>query len=307
MLPLIVTRIATESADIVSLELSDPNGEPLPSWQPGAHIDVQLITRQQRQYSLVGDPTDLRSYRIGVLREELSRGASMYVHTFLREGSTVHVRPPRNLFPVEPAEEYLLLAAGIGITPILSIAQSLRHRGARWAMHYAVRGDIHLPFRAEIANLGANVSIHSPDHNARLDLTSLLATARPGVAVYACGPARFIDAVESAMSHWPAGSLRLERFEPKPIEHRPNTTFTVRGARSGVVVEVPPEKSMLQALSEVDVAVTGSCLRGVCGSCAVRVVSGVVEHRDSLTSGDESTIIYPCVSRAVSPELVVDL
>jgi ferredoxin-NADP reductase len=307
MLPLIVTRIQNESAHIVSLELSDPTGAPLPPWEPGAHVDMELITRQQRQYSLTGDPTDLRSYRIGVLREELSRGASMYVHTYLREGSTVYVRPPRNLFPVEPAEQYLLLAAGIGITPILPMAQHLSHRGARWAMHYAVRGDIHLPFRTEIANLGAPVTIHSPDHEDRLDLDALLATVRPGVAVYACGPTRFIDSVESAMRHWPAGALRLERFEPKPIEHLPNTTFAVRGARSGVVVEVPPEKTMLQALTEVDVPVTGSCLRGVCGSCAVRVVSGVVEHRDSLTSGDEATIIYPCVSRAISPELVVDL
>jgi ferredoxin-NADP reductase len=307
MLPLTVSKIVNESTDIVSLELVNPTGEELPAWKPGAHLDVQLVTRQQRQYSLCGDPGDRSRYRIAVLREELSRGASMYIHTYLREGRTVWARPPRNLFPVLPADEYLLLAAGIGITPILPMAFQLRQGDVPWTMHFAVQDAAHLPFANEIAELGDKVTINSREHAGRLDLETLLAEPRTGLAVYSCGPARFTNAVESAMAHWPAGSLHLERFEPKPIVARPNEPFTVRAARSNVEVEVPVDMTMLKALETVGVDVPGSCLRGVCGSCAVRVIGGVPEHRDSLTTDPESMTIYPCVSRSLTPEIVLDL
>jgi len=307
MLPLVVKRITRQSNDIVSLELAAPDGTALPPWQPGAHIDVQLVTRQQRQYSLCGDPGDLGSYRVAVLREELSRGASMYIHSYLREGRTVHASAPRNLFPVLPAERYLLLAAGIGITPILPMANALAAAGADWSMNYAARGDAHLPFRDELGALGDRVTVNAPDRAGRLDLDALLAEPQPGLAVYSCGPARFTDAVEAAMEHWPSGSLHLERFEPKPVVARPNAPFTVRLARSGRTFEVPVEQTMLHALNARDVAVPGSCLRGVCGSCVVRVLDGEVEHRDSLTGGDETAVIYPCVSRALGDEITVDL
>jgi ferredoxin-NADP reductase len=307
LLPLTVARIVRESADIVSVELVDPSGTPLPAWEPGAHLDLQLVTRQQRQYSLCGDPADRHTYRIGVLREALSRGASMYIHDFLRVGSTVYARPPRNLFPLVPAPRYLLLAAGIGITPILPMAARLAGTGAAWEMNYAVRDEQHLPFRADIARLGDRVTVNSRERAGRLDLGKLLAPPRPGTAVYACGPGRFIDAVEAAMAQWPAGSLHLERFEPKPITPRPNAAFTVHCVRSDVTVEVPADRSMLQALTDHELPVTGSCLRGVCGSCAVRVVGGGVEHRDSLTTDDATTVMYPCVSRATTARLAVDL
>lgn len=307
MLPLVVKRITQQSTDIVSLELVAPDGSSLPPWQPGAHIDVQLVTRQQRQYSLCGDPADLGSYRVAVLREELSRGASMYIHSYLREGRTVHASAPRNLFPMLPAERYLLLAAGIGITPMLPMARALAASGADWSMNFAVRDEAHLPFGAEIDALGDRVTVNSRDRAGRLDLDGLLAEPRAGLAVYSCGPARFTDAVEAAMARWPSGSLHLERFEPKPVVARPNQPFTVRLARSGRTVEVPAEQTMLHALNARDVAVPGSCLRGICGSCVVRVVDGAIEHRDSLTSGDETGIIYPCVSRALGSEIAVDL
>jgi ferredoxin-NADP reductase len=307
MLSLRVAAIVRESADIVSVDLVDPAGGPLPAWEPGAHVDVQLVTRQQRQYSLCGDPADPGRYRIAVLREELSRGASMYIHDFLRVGSIVHARPPRNLFPLVAADRYVLLAAGIGITPILPMAARLERTGAHWTMNYAVRGDSHLPFRDELARLGGRVTINSRDRHGRLDLAASLAAPGPGTAVYACGPARFIDAVTAAMSSWPRGSLHLERFEPKVIAPRPNTAFTVHCVRSDVTVEVPADRSMLQALTDHELPVTGSCLRGICGSCAVRVVGGRAEHRDSLTTDDAATVMYPCVSRASTTRLAVDL
>jgi ferredoxin-NADP reductase len=305
--PLVVSRIVPESTDILSIELVHPAGEALPEWGPGAHLDVQLVTRHQRQYSLCGDPSDRYSYRIAVLREEFSRGASMYIHTYLREGRTVHAKPPRNLFPVLPADEYLLLAAGIGITPILPMAFELRQVDAAFSMHFAVQDAAHLPFKNEIAQLGDRVIINSREHAGRLDLDAVLADPRTGLAVYSCGPTRFTNAVESAMAHWPAGSLHLERFEPKPIVARPNEPFTVRAARSGIDVEVQADTTMLKALDAAGVAVPpSSCLRGVCGSCALRIIDGVPEHRDSLTTDPESSTIYPCVSRSLVPLLIVD-
>jgi ferredoxin-NADP reductase len=268
---------------------------------------VQLVTRHQRQYSLCGDPADRYSYRIAVLREEFSRGASMYIHTYLREGRVVHAKTPRNLFPVLPADAYLLLAAGIGITPILPMARELNRRGAAWTMNYSVRDVARLPFRSELEAFGDRVTISSPDHAGRLDLEQFLVEPRPGVSVYSCGPTRFIDAVESAMRDWPKGSLHLERFEPKPIVARQNEPFTVRAARSNIEVEVPAEWTMLQALDAAGIAPPGSCLRGVCGSCAVLVLDGTPEHRDSLTSDQGSTTMYPCVSRSLAMEIVIDL
>ncbi|MCJ1704312.1 MULTISPECIES: PDR/VanB family oxidoreductase [unclassified Rathayibacter] len=346
-IPLVVTAIVPEAEGVVALELADPAGGDLPEWEPGAHLDVQLITRQERQYSLCGDPADRRRYRIAVLREERSRGVSMYLHDFLRVGATVHVRPPRSLFPPASADEHLLLAAGIGITAILPLAQRLDRDGAPWSLHYAVRSAAHLPFRRELAALGDRVTVHTPapdspasnsadpnfaapvsaapdsaDPNTpapssaipaslrfrgRLDLPALLAEPRPGVAVQACGPARFLDAIAAAMSAWPAGSLHLERFEPKPVAARPNAPFTVHCARSAVSVEVGAGQSMLHALTSRDIPVTGSCLRGVCGSCAIPVLAGPVDHRDSLTTSPDSPVMYPCVSRAAASELTIDL
>jgi ferredoxin-NADP reductase len=305
LLPLVVTRIVAESADIVSIELAAPDGAPLPPWEAGAHIDLQLVTRQQRQYSLCGDPRDFSRYRIAVLREEYSRGASMYIHEYLRVGRTVHVGAPRNLFPVLPAREYLLLAAGIGITPILAIAHQLERAGADWSMNFAVGSAERIPFQDELAAFGVRVTVNSPDRAGRLDLAALLAEPRAGVAVYTCGPARFTDAVQEAMGEWPPGSLHLERFEPKKGVVRPNEPFTVRVDGTDTVVEVPAERSMLAALRSAGVPLVGSCLRGVCGSCAVRVVGGGAEHRDSLTTDESSTTMYPCVSRATTAEIVI--
>lgn len=307
MRAVVVTRMTPESADTVSVELADPVGSPLPPWEPGAHIDVQLVTRQQRQYSLCGDPSDRTSYTVAVLREEFSRGASMYVHDYLRTGRTVHVREPRNLFPLVAAEEYVLLAAGIGITPILPMAEELAARGADWRLEYAVRDDAHVPFRSRLEALGERVTIHARDRAGRLDLVGLLAQPRAGAVVYSCGPARFTDVVERAMERWPAGSLHLERFEPKVVAARPQTAFTVECVRSGVTVDVPAELSTMKALEIAGVPVAGSCLRGVCGSCAVTVLRGEPDHRDSLTTDEGSTTMYPCVSRSLTPRLALDL
>lgn len=307
MMPLVVREIANETPSILSLRLEHPDAEPLPPWQPGAHVDVQLITRHERQYSLCGDPADDRGYRIAVHREELSRGGSHYIHTFLRAGSRVWVRPPRNHFPLEAAPSHLLLAAGIGITPLLSMARALEAAGTDWRLVYAVRTRADIAFASELDAFGDRVRIHVGEEEGRLDLAAVVAAAAPDAEVYACGPARFTDALRAPGDAAMGGRrLHLELFAPRPREHHPDQDFEVRLARSGRVVPVPVGTTMLHALQGADVEVGGSCLRGVCGSCALRVVGGTPEHRDSLTTSESSTTIYPCVSRALSPTLTVD-
>jgi ferredoxin-NADP reductase len=307
MIPLVVRELVRETPSIVSVRLERPDGAPLPPWQPGAHLDVQLVTRHERQYSLCGDPADVHAYRIAVLDEPRSRGGSYYVHRFLRLGSTVHVRPPRNLFELGGAEGYLLLAAGIGITPILAMARQLAAQGADWRMIYGVRNPGEVAFRAELDALGDRVRIHASAEEGRLDLGELVGALAHGTDVYACGPVTFIETLTSLMPDLPERChLHVERFEPKPRVLRENEPFAVELARSGRVIEVPADRSMLRTLQGQGVDVAGSCLRGVCGSCALQVLGGVPEHRDSLNPDDESTTIYPCVSRSLTPTLVVD-
>lgn len=307
MTALVVREIITETPSIVSIRLEAPDGAPLPPWEPGSHIDVQLVTRHERQYSLCGDPADVSSYRIAVRREQYSRGGSHYIHGFLRVGGRVWVRPPRNLFTLTPASSYLLLAAGIGITPILSMARHLAATDADWRMTYLVRQCDDIAFADDLAALGDRATTHVSGDAGRLDVAALLAQTAPGTAVYACGPQGFIDALTEASGVLPEGSgIHVERFEPKPREHRPNAVFSVVCTRSDITVEVPAARSMLEALQGSGVPVEGSCLRGVCGSCALTVLEGEPEPRDSLNSSDDAMTVYPCVSRSISPSLVVD-
>jgi ferredoxin-NADP reductase len=308
MMPLVVSEIVRETPSIVTIRLEHPDGRVLPSWEPGAHLDVQLVTRHERQYSLCGDPADARAYRIAVLREELSRGASAYVHRFLHVGSTVHVRPPRNLFELGRADRYLLLAAGIGITPILAMARHLAAVGADWRMISLARRRDDVAFAAELAALGGRVTVHLSSEAGRLDLGTVLGAAAAGTDVYACGPSGFTDELaERGAALPPDVRLHLERFEPKRLTHGPDTAFTVICARSDRTVDIPADRPVLATLQGAGLGVTGSCLRGVCGSCAVTVLDGVADHRDSLTADPSSTTMYPCVSRSLTPEIVLDL
>lgn len=306
MLPLVVSEITRETANILSVRLEDPSGATLPAWQPGAHLDVQLVTRHERQYSLCGDPADTRSYRIAVLNEPLSRGGSHYIHTHLRVGSRIFVRPPRNMFELGDAASYLLIAAGIGITPILAMARHLAATDADWRMIYAVRTPADAAFAEELAALGDRVTVHASADAGRLDLAALLGGLAPGTDVYSCGPTAFTDALQDAPLA-PGCRLHLERFEPKPREFGPPEPFEVEIGGSGRVLQVPAERSMLSILRGAGYDTGGSCLRGVCGSCALQVLDGTPEHRDSLTTDDDAMTMYPCVSRARSARLVVDL
>ncbi|MBX6386804.1 MAG: oxidoreductase [Microbispora sp.] len=304
---LIVAAIERAARNVLALRLVDPAGAELPPWEPGAHIDMQLITRQLRQYSLCGDPDDTSHYRVAILRERLSRGASAYVHSFLRPGRPVRVWDPRNHFGLEAAGRYIFLAAGIGITPILPMVVRAQRTGVPWRLVYSVRGLEDAAFRDELAELDGDVTLHTSGTHGRLDIRATLGPPREDTRIYCCGPPGFVAAVEECMADWPDGSLHTERFVPVRREVRPDEPFAAVCARSGIRVEVPVGVSLLQALRRTRVPVSGSCLRGICGACSVRVLDGVPEHRDSLLPEGTMDRMHPCVSRAWTSEIVLDL
>ncbi|MGW3965460.1 PDR/VanB family oxidoreductase [Amycolatopsis sp. NPDC005003] len=281
-------RVERVTDDVVSLVLRGDEG-PLAPWEPGAHIDLELPNWLTRQYSLCGDPDDLSAYRIAVRHDPLSRGGSEYVHLFLQPGRTLSVSLPRNHFPLLPAAEYLFVAGGIGITPIVPMLRSAVASGAAVTLAYAGR-----PFAAELSSrYGERVRLGRPDLVA-------LAGEFPGAEVYCCGPASMVDAAEAVFPR-----VHTERFEPTRRTFAPDTPFEVVCARSGDTIQVPADESLLDALNHAGKPVPSACREGVCGSCEVGVVEGEPEHRDDI--GAAAGRMYPCVSRALSSRLVLDV
>jgi ferredoxin-NADP reductase len=305
-----------EVADgVVRLVLRHPDGDALPAWQPGAHVDLVLADDLVRQYSLCGDPDDLSVLEVAVLREEAGRGGSQHVHDELAEGDVVRVRGPRNHFPLVLADRYLFIAGGIGITPILPMIAQAAASGADWRLVYGGRTRSSMAFHAELQErYPGKVTIHPQDEAGLLDLPALL--AEPGasatdVAVYCCGPESLLGAVEQRCSSWPAGALHVERFAPKDgAGAGPRESFEVELAQTGTTVTVPADRSILEVVEESGVQVLSSCQEGTCGTCETTVLSGVPDHRDSVLTGEEQAAgdtMMICVSRSCSARLVLDL
>jgi ferredoxin-NADP reductase len=314
-LQLMVRSLSVAADRVLTIELEAPGRGELPEWQPGAHVDVILRDGLVRQYSLCGDPADRRRWRLGVLREEVGRGGSEYVHTALRPGDMVQVRGPRNHFPLVPAEHYLFIAGGIGITPILPMVAEVHRTGASFRLVYGGRSRSSMAFLDELERYGDNVSLVPQDECGLPDIAGLIASAPAGTNVYCCGPEPLIAAVERETGDLPAGSLHRERFAAAPAdpddETRPaGEAFEVELASSGDVITVTPDQSVLEALEDAGVPILSSCREGICGTCETGVISGTPDHRDSLLSDEEkeeSATMLVCVSRACSPRLVLDL
>jgi ferredoxin-NADP reductase len=311
-LTLRVDARTTGAEGVVVLDLCDPAGADLPAWAPGAHVDLRLPDGLTRQYSLCGDPADRSRWRIAVLREPESRGGSAHVHDALVEGTVVEVRGPRNHFPLVPARRYLFVAGGIGITPILPMIDAADAAGAEWELHYGGRSRRSMAFLQSLEEAtGQRVTLHPQDEVGLIDLESLLGTPRPGTLVYCCGPEPLLVAVEQRCAAWPEGSLHAERFAPKDVGEPVLTgAFEVELALSGLSLTVPPEKSVLQVVEEAGIDVLSSCTEGTCGTCETTVLSGEVDHRDSLLTPAEQAVndtMFICVSRAACPRLVLEL
>ena len=307
-----VSQRTAGADDIVILDLRDPFGADLPAWSAGAHIDVNLGPDLVRQYSLCGDPGDPTVWRIAVLKEKAGRGGSARVHDELHEGVGVEVRGPRNNFAFEPAERYVFIAGGIGITPLLPMAAAAQEAGADWVLHYGGRTRSSMAFRDAIQERwGERVSIHPQDESGLLDLDTLLGDPQPGTLVYCCGPEPLLLAVEQRCKSWPAGALHVERFAPRQVgEPVLHDSFEIRLAKSGLSLVVPTDKSILEVIEQAGIQVLSSCHEGTCGTCETGLREGIADHRDSLLTAEEQAAndtMMICVSRAACPLLVLDL
>ncbi|MEU6645551.1 PDR/VanB family oxidoreductase [Saccharomonospora sp. NPDC046836] len=308
---LVVLSRRTESDGVVTLELGLSTGEPLPPWEPGAHIDVMLPDGLIRQYSLSGSVDDRAAWRIGVLQEPDSRGGSRWIHEHARDGTTLRVRGPRNNFPLVPSPRYVFIAGGIGITPLLPMLAQARASGAEWVLHYGGRSLASMAFLGELETYGDHVVVTPQDEAGLLDLATILGAPAESTVVYCCGPAGLIDAVEEHCERWPAGSLHVERFAAAaPATDLDDHAFEVELRGSGFTIDVPPGVSILDAVEKAGVPVISSCTEGICGSCETTVLDGDVEHRDCVLTDEErdaGDIMMICVSRAKSGRLVLDL
>jgi ferredoxin-NADP reductase len=312
-LQLRLVRSVLEAENVVSLLLQSTDGADLPPWSPGAHLDLMLPSGAVRQYSLCGEPADRQHYRIAVLRLADGRGGSVEVHDALKVGQIVTVAGPRNAFELQCADRYLFVAGGIGITPILPMVRHVAATALPWQLFYGGRSRASLSFVDEVANFGrANVWLLAEDEVGSINTDAVLASAADGVAVYACGPARMLDALEAKFAGaGRANQLHVERFLARPTLPLPDDgVIRVFLARKGGFVDVPPDRSILNALREAGHDWPSSCEQGICGTCEARVLDGTPDHRDSLLSDSERAlgkVMMLCVSRALSPTLTLDV
>ncbi|NYV75409.1 cytochrome P450/oxidoreductase [Streptomyces sp. UH6] len=304
-----VEAIERETADVVVVTLADGAGKPLPSWTPGAHVDLDL-GGLSRQYSLCGDPEDRQRYRIAVLREPEGRGGSRHVHERLAPGDTLTLRGPRNHFRLDPtARRHVLVAGGIGITPVIAMADRLRATGADYRLHYCGRSPEAMPLLERARrDHGARLSVHCGSDGTRLDVPALLAEPEDGVQIYACGPRQLLDALAEHTAHWPEDTLHVEHFtaEHRSLDPEREHAFDVELADSGLTVRVAPDRTVLAALRAAGVDVQSDCEEGLCGSCEVPVLDGAVDHRDSvLTKAERAACdrMMTCCSRAAGDRL----
>lgn len=309
-----VVAIDAAADGVVEIELASRDGERVPGWTPGAHIDLILPSGLVRQYSLMGDPA-AATWRVGVLREEDGRGGSRWIADRLRVGALLKAAGPRNHFALPSvdtdAAPLVFVAGGIGITPIIPLAAQALAAGREVRVHYCGH-DGRMPFIDRLRGVhGDRLVLHISEQGDRLDVEALVAeAAAAGAAIVTCGPARLLDAiVEAADAH--DVTVHLERFEAgalsAPLWRGP---FEVELAVTGVTIEVPPEVSVLAAAEAAGALVLSSCSEGTCGTCETPVLEGIVDHRDSILSPaqrDRNDTMFVCVSRAACPRLVLEL
>jgi vanillate O-demethylase ferredoxin subunit len=312
-----VVNKTTEAEGICSFELAARPGHVLPRFAAGAHIDVQAAPGVVRQYSLCNDPAEDHRWRIAVLREPASRGGSSGMHERVQVGDSVRVSAPRNLFGLVPdAGRSLLMAGGIGVTPLLAMARALHRGGQPFEMHYCARSASRMAFRRELesAPFASQVQFHADDGDAaqKFDAEAVLRDAAPDTHLYVCGPNGFMAHVLDMGRRlgWPEQRLHREYFAAGPVDTSADGAFDIRLARSGRQFHVVADKTVLEVLLAEGVDVPSSCESGVCGTCLTRVLAGTPDHRDSFQTDEERLAndhFTPCCSRSLTPLLVLDL
>jgi ferredoxin-NADP reductase/nitrite reductase/ring-hydroxylating ferredoxin subunit len=308
-----VARKWMTAENVIALELRPLRGH-LPTFQSGAHIDLHLPNGQVRQYSITNAPGETGSYTIGVKRETPSRGGSDCLHDVVREGDVLALSEPRNNFPLRrDAARTIFIAGGIGITPLLAMAQTLHHSSLVYELHYFARSQEELAFPERLASLGDHLTTHldlSPA-DAEVRIRDLLSNYKPRTHLYVCGPPAMLDVTRRVASEqgWAQGSVHFEYFKNTHVIDD-SSSFDVALARSVVTLTVPAGKTILQVLRDSGISIPSSCEQGACGTCTATVLEGEPDHQDVYLDDIEKrsgTKIVTCVSRAKSARLVLDL
>lgn len=314
LLEVVVDSVRDETVDIKSLVVKSPSGDPLPAFEAGAHIDVITGNGLRRSYSIASDPADRSSYLLGVLREPESRGGSIWIHENIKPGDRLQITKPLNNFPLDhSAPFHVLIAGGIGITPILAMARELNALDASYQLHYCTRTPEGTAFRDEVAAVaGDNLIVHHDggEPTQGIKLADVLGAAPEGAHVYVCGPKSLIDAVREAAADWEEKRVHFELFTAPDLDYV-NEPFDIYLSRRRMDLTVPADRSILDVIREAGVVADSSCEQGLCSTCQVRVISGEIEHRDQILSNEERArgdTMMICVSRGKAGEkLVLDI
>jgi tetrachlorobenzoquinone reductase len=311
-----VKRISFEADNIHSYELISPNGGDLAPFTAGSHIDLHLPNGMIRSYSLVNDQNERNRYVIAVNNDAASRGGSKLIHETMRVGDVITITHPRNNFVLqEDADHSVLIAGGIGITPLLSMIRRLEALGRSWELFYAARTRLTAPFLDDLKNLRPDVhpNLHlnfdGEPLAQMLDLSAIVKAARPDAHLYCCGPVPMLEAFEIATVDRPSGHVHVEYFKARE-KPAMEGGFEVKLARSERTIAVQAGQTILDALLEAGISVNYACAEGVCGTCETRVIEGMPDHRDLFLSKEEqeaNKTIMICCSGSKSPKLILDI
>lgn len=313
-----VNAIRYQGEDLNEYELVDPEGKRLPTFSPGSHVDIYFRDGRVRQYSLCSDPEKLDSYRIVIQRDAAGRGGSKDFFVKVHVGRLLVISKPRNNFPLVPAEKYVLIAGGIGITPIMSMARELARAGKTYQLHYATRSKNRTALLRELEQVCPSGSLHvyhdGGDPRNGLDLAAVLGSRDADTHLFYCGPPGLMNAIANQTAEWPQAYVHSEHFGVPPPSpeaspaSQPTKEFEVLIASSGQHLKVPENKTILEVLRSHGWDVPSSCEAGVCGTCRVRFLDGIPDHRDLILGDSEkSTELLVCCSRSLTPRLVLDL
>ena len=310
----VVKRKWATATGITAFELAALDGNHLPTFQPGAHIDVHLPNGLSRQYSITNGPGELLSYTIGVKRDLASKGGSEVLIDSVREGDVLAISEPRNNFPLRrDTIRTVLIAGGIGITPILSMARFLAKSDLPYELHYIVRSEDQIAFRDQIDALGANVTLHVglPRDAVAQTITDSLGAHSFAQHVYICGPGSLLETVRSTAADlgWPDEAVHYEYFRNDRVIDD-SSAFEVELARSAMTLHIPSGKTILEVMREAGLQVSSSCEQGACGTCLTGVMEGTPDHQDVYLNASEkraNNCMMTCVSRSLTPRLVLDI
>lgn len=314
-----VAQVWLQPGGIKGFELVSPSGGALPGFSAGAHVVIHLPNGLTRQYSMCNDPADTHRYELGVLQAGNGRGGSAFMHTGVKAGDLLTIDAPRNNFELrQDAENYILIAGGIGITPLLAMARQLNRLGRSYRLFYCTRSAETTAYRELLATpdfAGKVTFVHDGgDPKNGLDVVSVLRDVSPKARIYCCGPSGLMAAVKAAASHWPTDRVHFEAFSAdpsaKPVASGDDQDFEIELASSGKVLTVAADTSILEVLRDVGIAIPSACEEGICGTCIVTVLAGEPDHRDQILTDEEKAAgncITVCCSRSLSPRLKLDL